>query len=84
MTGPNRDHGGRRPAAASNAGPGVMDRNPLLPATATHANMGPSTLDLLFLTLNCAKNLISVPVFAAHLQQALTRKAAGLPDLVVL
>ncbi len=48
------------------------------------SNMGPSTLDLLILTFNCAKNLINVPVFAAHLQHALTQNATGLPDLVVL
>ena len=46
--------------------------------------MGPSTLDLVILTFNCAKNLIDVPVFAAHLQQALGQNATTLPDLVVL
>ncbi|TPX10664.1 uncharacterized protein E0L32_008398 [Thyridium curvatum] len=44
--------------------------------------MGPSTLDLFILTFNCAKTLINVPVFASHLQDALTRNATGLPDLV--
>ena len=50
--------------------------------------MGPSTLDLLVLTFNCAKNLISVPVFATHLQQALgggqNASTGELPELVVL
>ena len=46
--------------------------------------MGPSTLDLFILTFNCAKNLINVPVFATHLQQALVQNATGLPDLVVM
>jgi len=46
--------------------------------------MGPSTLDLFILTFNCAKNLINVPLFTAHLQQALAQNATGLPDLVVL
>lgn len=44
----------------------------------------PSTLDLLMLTFNCAKNLINVAVFANHLQTALSQNATGLPDLVVL
>ncbi len=46
--------------------------------------MGPSTLDLFILTFNCAKNLIEVPVFAAHLQKALGENGTGLPDLVVM
>ncbi|KAK0655889.1 Endonuclease/exonuclease/phosphatase [Cercophora newfieldiana] len=44
--------------------------------------MAPSTLDLLFLTFNCAKNLIDVGVFSSHLHGALSQNAAGLPDLV--
>lgn len=48
------------------------------------STMGPSTLDLFILTFNCAKTLINVPVFASHLQDALTRNATGLPDLVAL
>ncbi len=48
------------------------------------STMGPSTLDLLILSFNCAKNLVDVPVFSAHLEQALTQNATGLPDLVVL
>jgi hypothetical protein len=48
------------------------------------STMGPSTLDLFILTFNCAKNFINVPVFAAHLQQALSQNATGLPDVVVL
>lgn len=46
--------------------------------------MGPSTLDLFILTFNCAKTLVDVPIFAAHLQQALGQNATELPDLVVL
>lgn len=48
--------------------------------------MGPSTVDLLMLTFNCAQNLINVVVFANHLQAALNQNATGLglPDLVVL
>ncbi|CAK7234437.1 hypothetical protein SBRCBS47491_008947 [Sporothrix bragantina] len=46
------------------------------------------TLDLLLLTFNCAKAPIDVPVFAGHLQQALSSHSAAssissLPDLVV-
>jgi hypothetical protein len=52
-----------------------------MPAT---EEMAPSTLDLLFLTFNCAKNLIDVPVFSSHLQEAFTQNATGLPDLVAL
>jgi len=50
------------------------------------ANMvSPSAvLDVLILTFNCAKNLIEVPVFAAHLKRALTQNATGLPDVVVM
>jgi hypothetical protein len=49
-------------------------------------DMGPSTVDLLMLTFNCAQNLINVAVFANHLQAALNQNATdlGLPDLVVL
>jgi len=46
--------------------------------------MAPSTLDLLILTFNCAKNLITPGVFAGHLQESLAQGAGGLPDLVVL
>ncbi|KAH0524710.1 hypothetical protein TsFJ059_007182 [Trichoderma semiorbis] len=48
------------------------------------ATMTPSTLDLLVLTFNCAAKLINVPVFAGHLQTALARNAAELPEVVVL
>lgn len=48
------------------------------------AKMTPSTLDLLVLTFNCAAKLINVPVFAGHLQSALARNAAELPEVVVL
>lgn len=43
-----------------------------------------AVLDLLVLTFNCGKSLINVPVFAHHLQTALSQNASGLPDLVVL
>ena len=42
------------------------------------------TLDLLVLTFNCAKNLINVPVFAGHLQDAFWGHGGALPELVVL
>lgn len=51
--------------------------------------MTPSTIDLFILTFNCAKNLINVAVWAAHLNAALSAQGAGkvngngLPDLVV-
>ncbi|KAK3954351.1 putative PI phosphatase [Pseudoneurospora amorphoporcata] len=54
--------------------------------------MTPSTIDLFILTFNCAKNLINVAVWAAHLKAALSaqgaaRKGTGngnaLPDVVV-
>ncbi|KND89845.1 Polyphosphatidylinositol phosphatase INP52 [Tolypocladium ophioglossoides CBS 100239] len=48
------------------------------------AGMAPSTLDLLVLTFNCAKSLISPGVFATHLQSAFAQNATGLPDIVVL
>lgn len=48
------------------------------------AKMTPQTLDLLVLTFNCAAKLINVPVFAGHLQTALARNAAELPEVVVL
>lgn len=43
-----------------------------------------SVLDLLVLTFNCGKSLVDAPVFAHHLQTALSQNASGLPDLVVL
>ncbi|KAJ3499259.1 hypothetical protein NLG97_g468 [Lecanicillium saksenae] len=46
--------------------------------------MAPSTVDLLFLTFNCAKALINSAVFANHLEVAFGQNATGLPDLVVL
>ncbi|KAJ4419998.1 hypothetical protein N0V85_000749 [Neurospora sp. IMI 360204] len=52
--------------------------------------MTPSTIDLFILTFNCAKNLINVAVWAAHLKAALSAQGAAgkgngnaLPDLVV-
>ncbi len=47
-------------------------------------DMAPSTLDLLFITFNCAKNLINPAVFANHIHGALLQNSTGLPDLVVL
>ncbi|KAH6894163.1 Endonuclease/exonuclease/phosphatase [Thelonectria olida] len=44
----------------------------------------PPSLDLLVLTFNCAKTLINTPIFAHHVQTALSQNASGLPDLVVL
>lgn len=62
-----------------------MDLGIKSPKTSTDAvTMAPSTLDLFILTFNCAKNLINLPVFAAHLHGALSQNATGLPDLVVL
>ncbi|ATY61107.1 inositol 5-phosphatase [Cordyceps militaris CM01] len=46
--------------------------------------MTPSTVDLLFLTFNCAKALINTPVFANHLEAAFGQNATDLPDLIVL
>ncbi|KAK4168669.1 Endonuclease/exonuclease/phosphatase [Cladorrhinum sp. PSN259] len=52
---------------------------------AASSTMRPSSaLDLFILTFNCAKTLINVPVFSAHLHAALSQNATGLPDLVVL
>ncbi|TDZ38643.1 Polyphosphatidylinositol phosphatase INP52 [Colletotrichum spinosum] len=45
--------------------------------------MAPSTLDLLMLTFNCAKNIINAAVFASHLNTAFKQNATGLPDVVV-
>lgn len=61
----------------------MASSTPVDPATA--ADMAPySTLDLLYLTFNCAKNLVNVAVFSNHLQVAFGQNATGLPDLVVL
>ena len=58
----------------------------IITAAAAAAAMGPSTLDLFILTFNCAKNLINVATFGAHLHAGLTQNATAglLPDLVVL
>ncbi|KAJ6443919.1 inositol 5-phosphatase [Purpureocillium lavendulum] len=53
------------------------------PDSASTLSMPPSTLDLLVLTFNCAKNLINPGVFATHLASAFGQNATGLPDLVV-
>ncbi|KAK4197028.1 Endonuclease/exonuclease/phosphatase [Triangularia verruculosa] len=43
------------------------------------------TVELLLLTFNCAKNLIDVPVFGAHLRGALEKDGGGaLPEVVVM
>jgi len=56
-----------------------------LSAAADEAHdMARSTLDLLFITFNCAKALINPAVFAPHLHGALQQNSTGLPDLVVL
>ena len=49
-----------------------------------NATMAPSTLDLLVLTFNCAKNLVDAPAFAQHLQGAFRDNATGLPDLIAV
>ncbi|KAF5969295.1 phosphatidylinositol phosphate phosphatase [Fusarium coicis] len=46
--------------------------------------MTPSSIDLLYLTFNCAKNLLDIPVFGSHLQTAFRQNATGLPEVVVL
>lgn len=46
--------------------------------------MAPSTLDLLMLTFNCAKEIVNVGLFAKHLQAAMEEGGTGLPDVVVL
>lgn len=45
-----------------------------------------SAVDVFFVTFNCAKNILDVPVFATHLASALRDRPAdaGLPDLVAL
>ncbi|UNI24103.1 hypothetical protein JDV02_009879 [Purpureocillium takamizusanense] len=53
------------------------------PDSASTSSMSPSTLDLLVLTFNCAKNLINPGVFATHLASAFGHNATELPDLVV-
>ena len=52
--------------------------------TAKAHDMAPSTLDLLFITFNCAKNLVNPAIFAGHLHGALSQNSTALPDLVVL
>lgn len=46
--------------------------------------MAPSTVDLLFVTFNCAKNLVDPNVFGHHLHTTFRENADTLPDLVVL
>lgn len=54
------------------------------PSSAPEAAM--VAVDVFFLTFNCAKNLVDVPVLATHLLPALTERSAGagLPDVVAL
>ncbi|KAM7184681.1 DNase I-like protein [Rhypophila sp. PSN 637] len=59
------------------------DMTPASVLSSSSAASAAAALDLLILTFNCAKNLIDVPVFAAHLQGALRQNSGdGLPDLV--
>jgi hypothetical protein len=58
-------------------------KNSLASKHRSESTMTPN-LDIFLLTFNCAKNLINAPVFATHLQAALTQNASSLPDLVVL
>ena len=61
-------------------------------ASVSNPSSTASTMDLLVLTFNCAKNTISVPVFASHLRTALASHGgdgagepqAELPEIVVL
>lgn len=57
---------------------------PAISFLANQDRMAPSTVDLLFLTFNCAKALINTTVFANHFEAALGQNATDLPDLVVL
>lgn len=43
-----------------------------------------AAVDVLFLTFNCAKALIDVPVFARHVENVFHTRATELPELVVL
>ncbi|KAK3994947.1 Endonuclease/exonuclease/phosphatase [Cladorrhinum sp. PSN332] len=64
---------------------GIDNQNHNHDNASSSATMRPSSaLDLFILTFNCAKTLINVPVFSAHLHAALSQNATGLPDLVVL
>ncbi|SPN99945.1 related to phosphatidylinositol phosphate phosphatase [Cephalotrichum gorgonifer] len=53
-------------------------------SASTDSTMAMSAVDVFFLTFNCAKNFVDVPVFATHLLSALRQRSApgGLPDLV--
>lgn len=52
--------------------------------THTDMQMTPSTIDLLFITFNCAKSIIDTSVFSNHLQDVLRQNPTALPELVVL
>jgi len=56
----------------------LVDANSTTPGD----EMAPSTLDLLMLTFNCAKNFIDVGVFATHLNTAFRHNATALPEVV--
>ena len=68
-------------ASSSSSSPSSSSSRPDDSDSATMA-----AVDVFFLTFNCAKNLVDVPVFATHLLAALSQRAAAasLPDLVAL
>ncbi|KAJ9420872.1 Endonuclease/exonuclease/phosphatase [Fusarium oxysporum] len=55
-----------------------------LSSSSAPSTMTPPSIDLLYLTFNCAKNLLDIPVFGSHLQTAFRQNATGLPEVVVL
>lgn len=75
-----------RSASAGDPDLDVADTDTPRAATSPHPASTMSAVDVFFLTFNCAKNLVNVPVFATHLASALRERPAdaGLPDLVVL
>ena len=46
--------------------------------------MAASTMDVMYLTFNCEKTLVDVPVFADHLLGAFSDGASSLPEILVL
>ncbi|KAG5664468.1 hypothetical protein KAF25_008202 [Fusarium avenaceum] len=55
--------------------------------SSTLSTMTPSSaasVDLLYLTFNCGKSILDVPVFSAHLKTAFRQNATDLPQVVVL
>lgn len=72
-----------KPRAVTTTSSSATSSSAALPAAATMA----AAVDVFFLTFNCAKNLVDVPVFATHLLSALGQRESGpgvLPDLVAL